>query len=157
MYSIPGNRHIIFHPAYKALIFLIIEMKLIAKKKLSNKVKNKLPDLFKHSGTLIYNLEHYFECWEGKDLIGAIQLEYDKPVLVKFKPQFSLFIYNFEIVPGKRNKGYGKTIIENLLPELPIYEVELMYWNEDSRRFWSKLGFRVINKETKLMKKKIKK
>ena len=128
-----------------------------AKKKLPDKTRNKLPDLFKHSGTLTYDLEHYFEYWEGKKLVGAVQLEYRNPILVKFKPVFSLFIYNFEIVPGERRKGYGKKIIENLMKNLPIYEIELTYWNDDSRKFWRSLGFRVIDKETGTMKKKIKK
>lgn len=128
-----------------------------AKKVLPDGIKNKLPDLFKYSGTLIYDLEHYFEYWEGKKLVGAVQLEYRDPMLVKFKPVFSLFIYNFEIVPEERGKGYGKRIIENLIKNLPIYEIELTYWNDESRKFWWSLGFRVVNKETKTMKKKIKK
>lgn len=127
-----------------------------ARKTLPDKIKNKLPDLFKHSGTFTYNLEHYFEYWEGESLVGAIQLEYRDPMLVKFKPVFSLFIYNFEIVPEERGKGYGKRIIESLIKDLPIYEIELTYWNDKSRKFWWSLGFRVVNKETRTMKKKIK-
>ena len=128
-----------------------------AKKVLPDRIKNKLPDLFKYSGTLIYDLEHYFEYWEGKKLVGAVQLEYRDPMLVKFKPVFSLFIYNFEIVPEERGKGYGKRIIESLIKNLPIYEIELTYWNDESRKFWWSLGFRVVDKETRTMKKKIKK
>ena len=127
-----------------------------ARKTLPDKIRNKLPDLFKYSGTLVYNLEHYFEYWEGKELVGAVQLEYRDPMLVKFKPEFSLFIYNFEIVPEERGRGYGKKIIESLIKDLPIYEIELTYWNDESRKFWWSLGFRVVNKETKTMKKKIK-
>ncbi len=128
-----------------------------AKKVLPDTIRNKLPDLFKYSGTLTYNLEHYFEYWKGKKLVGAVQLEYRDPVLVKFKPVFSLFIYNFEIVPEERGKGYGKKIIESLIKDLPIYEIELTYWTDESRKFWWSLGFRVVNKETRTMKKKIKK
>ena len=128
-----------------------------ARKTLPDKTRNKLPDLFKYSGTLVYNLEHYFEYWEGKKLVGAVQLEYRDPILVKFKPVFSLFVYNFEIVPEERGKGYGKRIIENLIKNLPIYEIELTYWNDESRKFWWSLGFRVVNKEIRTMKKKIKK
>ena len=128
-----------------------------ARKTLPDKIKDKLPDLFKYSGNFTYDLEHYFEYWEGKKLVGAVQLEYRDPMLVKFKPAFSLFIYNFEIVPEERGRGYGKRIIESLIKDLPIYEIELTYWNNASRKFWWSLGFRVVEKETRTMKKKIKK
>jgi len=119
-------------------------------KRIKEEHKKLLPDLFADSyDTLVYPLEHCLEFYDRDGLVGAMRIEYRDPKLSKkFKPVFSLWIYYFEIVPGKRRLGYGKKIIEYIKKSLPIYRIELTNWNENSMKFWWAQGFRKPDKHS---------
>lgn len=92
--------------------------------------------------------------FEGHKFLGAAKVLYYEPILVDDLPLWDLEIESFEVNYKERRKGYGRRMYEYLETRFPIYKVNLMYYDDDAKLFWKRMGFRVT--EGTHMEKKIK-